>query len=133
MELTEVQINEIAELLDCGMICYYHKLTGNIESITDPDNPYFDPEPWQDVIDKIENDISNYVRFEQMNSNESFQVMKDFSMSLSDSQLKENLLRQLSKPKPFQKFKYQIDNSDYRNDWFEFKKKAYAEFVKSQL
>jgi len=35
--------------------------------------------------------------------------------------------------KPFQNFKYVIDNSNYRNDWFDFKHKAIEQIVKSIL
>ncbi len=133
MSLTEQNIEEIAELLDCGMICFYHRLTGTIESHPDPEDPYFDPEPWEDLIDKIESDLSNYERFEKMNSNEGFQVMEDFANSLSDIHFKDKLFDQLSNRKPFQNFKFMIDSSEYRQDWFDFKKKAYIEFVKGQI
>jgi len=82
MTLTKEHILEIAELLDCGMICFYHLSTGTIESHPDPYGPYYDPEPWQDIIDKIENNWHNYIRFEKMDSNEGFRVMEDFAFSL---------------------------------------------------
>ena len=72
MTLTEEHIAEIAELLDCGMTCFYHRPTGTIESHPDPGDLYFEPEFWQDLIDKIENDRDNYDRFEKMDSNQGF-------------------------------------------------------------
>lgn len=133
MKLTEQHIEEIAELLDCGMICFYHRPSGTIESHPDPNGPYFDPDPWQDLMEKIDSEWMNYVRFEKMDSREGFQVMEDFAYSMTDSKFRDKLLDQLSKRKPFQNFKFTIDTSEYRQDWFDFKKKAYIDFVKQQL
>lgn len=133
MTLTDEHISEIAELLDCGMICFYHRPTGTIESYPDPDDLYFDPEPWQDIIDKIENNWSSYDRFEKMDSNQGFQVMENFAHSLTDINFRNRILNRLSKRRPFQNFKLLIDSSDYRQAWFDFKKQAYIEFVKQQI
>lgn len=133
MELSDKHIEEIADLLDCGMLCFYHKPTGAIESHPDPNDPFFEGEEWEELIEKIEADWDNYIRFEKMSSREAFQVMEDFAGSLSDSPFQDKLFHQLSNRKPFQNFKYTIDNSKYREDWFDFKKKAYMEFVKGQI
>jgi hypothetical protein len=133
MTMTKEHILEIAELLDCGMICFYHLSTGTIESHPDPYDPYYDPEPWQDIIDKIENDWDNYIRFEKMDSNEGFRVMEDFAFSLPDLKFKEEILKRLTRRKPFQNFKALIDSSNYREEWFNYKKEAYIEFVKRQI
>ncbi|NHE57313.1 hypothetical protein [Cyclobacterium plantarum] len=129
----EKQIEEIADLLDCGMLCFYHRSTGTIESHPDPDDPFFDPEPWEDLMEKIEADWTNYDRFEKMESREAYQVMEKFAFSLDDAVFREEILQELSKRKPFQHFKMLIDDSEYRQDWFDFKKKAYIEFVKEQI
>ena len=84
MTFTDEIIIEIAGLLDCGMICYFHRPTGTIESHPDPNDPYFDPDPWQDIIDKVENDWDNYEQFEKMYSNQGFQIMENFAYSLTD-------------------------------------------------
>ena len=133
MTLSDEHIFEIAELLECGMICYYHRLTGVIESHPDPDDPYSDPEAWQDTIDKVENDWDSYETFKKMNSAEGFEVMEKFAYSLDDHRFRDKILDRLSKRKPFQNFKVLIDSSDYRQDWFKFKKNAYIDFVKEQV
>ncbi|MBD3630295.1 hypothetical protein [Cyclobacterium sp.] len=129
----EKQIEEIADLLDCGMLCFYHRPTGTVESHPDPDDPFFDPEPWEDLMEKIEADWTNYDRFEKMDSREAYQVMENFAFSLDDVVFREEILHELSKRKPFQHFKMLIDDSEYRQDWFDFKKNAYIEFVKEQI
>jgi len=133
VKITKEQISEIAELLDCGMICFYHRPTGTIESHPDPNSPFFDPEPWQDTIDRIENDWGNYDRFEKMDSTQGFQLMEDFAYSLTDEKFRDTIIEQLSRRRPFRNFKNLIDSSDYRQSWFEFKKNAYIDFVKKQI
>lgn len=133
MTLTEEHIADIAEWLECGMTCYFHRPTGTIEYHPDPLDPYFEPEILQDVIDRIEDDWDNYDRFEKMNSTEGFRVMENFAHALTDLKFQERILHRLSNPKPFQNFKILVESSEYREDWFEFKKNAYIEFVKRQI
>lgn len=131
MTISDDHISEIADLLDLGMICFYHRPTGTIESYPDLDDLY-DVGDWQDIIDKVEADQDNYVTFEKMNSNEGFKVMEQFAYALADADFSDQLLQRLSNRKPFQNFKRLIDDSDYRQDWFDFKKEAYNNFVKAQ-
>lgn len=131
--LTEEQISKIVELLDCGMICFYHQPSGTIESHPDPDDIYSDLEGWQDTIDKIQNDRDNYETFKKMNSTEGFELMEKFAHSLADTSFRNKILNGISKKKPFQNFKMLIDSSDYRQEWFDFKKNAYINFVKEQV
>lgn len=133
MSITEESIKEIAELLDCGELCFLHKPTGTLEHYPDPDNIYFEPEPWQETMDKIQSDQGNYIRFNQMDSWQSFQVMEDFASSIADDNFRTQLINLLSQRKPFSKFKYTIDNSSYRQNWFDFKEGAYIKWVHEQL
>lgn len=133
MAPTDEHIEEIAGMLECGNLCFFHKQTGAIEFHPDPDSPYFDTEIWQEVMDKIENDFLNYKRFDLMDSRQGFQVMEDFVETLTDSHFQSRLFQLLSERKPFSKFKMAIDNSDYRQNWFDFKKQAYIDWVREQL
>lgn len=133
MKISEKDIIEIADLLDCGMICFYHRSNGSIESYPDPESDFFDPEPWQDVIDKVENDEKNYLGFEKMDSNLAFKMMENFAHSQVDEAFKNHLFDRLSNRKPFQNFKLLVDSSAYREDWFDFKKKSNIDYVKLQI
>ena len=93
MKITDKQIEEIAEELECGMICFYHRPTGTIESYPDSDDLFFEPEPWQDIIDKIENDAENYDRFEKMDSTEGFQGDGKFCLLLDRYQFQRSNFR----------------------------------------
>lgn len=133
MNPTDEQIKEIAELLECGELCFFHSPTGAIEHHPDPDDAYFDSEPWQEVLDKIDSDWGNYKRFEKMDSRQGFRVMEDFTNTLSDEHFRTKLFQLLSESKPFRKFKWAIDNSQYRQDWFDFRSQAYIDWVREQL
>ena len=133
MTPTEEQIKEIAELLECGQLCFFHEPTGTVEHHSDPDDPYFDAELWQEIMDKLDADRVNYLRFDKMDSNQAFEVMEDFAHSLSDEKFRNRLFNQLAQRKPFSKFKWTIDNSEYRQDWFDFRLQAYIDWVRQQL
>ena len=115
MKITDKQIEEIAEELECGMICFYHRPTGTIESYPDSEDLFFEPEPWQDIIDKIENDAENYDKFEKMDSTEGFRVMENFAYSLTDINFRDQILDRLEKRKPFRNFKFLVETSNYRS------------------
>lgn len=133
MTLTDEHIVEIANLLECGMTCSFHSPTGAIEYYPDPLKHDFDSELWQDVIDKVHNDWGNYIQFEGIDSNQGFKLMENFAYSLTDSNFRDKILDRISRKKPFQNFRLLIDSSDYRQDWFDFKKKAYIDYVKQQI
>ncbi|GBD89199.1 hypothetical protein BMS3Abin03_03149 [bacterium BMS3Abin03] len=47
--------------------------------------------------------------------------------------MKENLFKILNRRSPFANFKAEIDESDYRERWFEFRDKKYEEYVREEL
>jgi len=133
--LSNKQISEIAEDLDLGMNCYLNLKSGEIKSIIDHDSlGEVDEELWGDDIREIEENYEDYFAFERMNSNESFEVMADFAESIDDERIRRKLMNALNRSKPFRNFKWAIDNSgEYRDQWFEFKKNRYIEYVKEQI
>lgn len=64
---------------------------------------------------------NSYIRIQKMNSNQSFRVMEAFLENIKSESLREKLDNALRVSKPFRNFKYLIDNSDYRQNWFDFK------------
>lgn len=122
--LTQVQIKEIAEMLDCGFRCFLN--TQNDETLFIPDTlhyPELESEAWDEELQKLDDNFSDYVEFESLESSDSFQIMASFVDTLKDSNpLKSALSRALSNSKPFRGFKFLVDNSgDYRQAWFDFK------------
>ena len=89
---------------------------------------------WSDAINEIDSNIGDYIQIEGMHSHDSFRVMENFIDTLDNERLKDKLIDALSRRKPFQNFKFAIDNSgQYRDKWFKFKENALTEWVESQL
>jgi hypothetical protein len=135
MKLTEKQIEEIADDLDCGMRCFYYQKTCEIKTLLNFDCWIgADEELWEEESNEIENNWVDYFEFEGFESHESFQIMVDFAEVVDDTGLQNKLINALNIPKPFQNFKWQIDNSgEYRQQWFDFKKMRYIQWVKKQI
>lgn len=134
MAYKEETIIELADLIDCGLVCYLHKESEEIESFPeDIDLDIEEEDPWQEVIDKIDNHPDQYIRIEKMDSNQAFRVMVRFAEIVDSDKLREKLFNALNHGKPFRNFKYLIDNSDYRQDWFDFKLEQNVLWVKEQI
>ena len=135
MKPTEKQIEEIADYLDCGMRCYFNLKTGDIKILPNFDDWLgADEEPWQDEIRKIDEAGGDCLEFEGFETHESFQIMIDFAERIEEPKLRDELIKILNRPKPFRNFKWQIDRSGvYRQQWFDFKKMRYVNWVKEQI
>ncbi|MBL4939458.1 MAG: hypothetical protein JKY16_04155 [Lutibacter sp.] len=129
-------IKEIAENLDCGFICYYNSNTNEIVTIPNFSN-ISDKEEFKEIIqedlEKVNKQKIDFVKFEVLESFESFKIMERFVEQISDKQFKSELENILQKKKPFQNFKYLIDNSDYRQKWYDFKQRELERIVENQL
>lgn len=135
MELTQEQIKSIAEELQMGMIVYANIETKEIKPLPDfNNNIYAEEEMWEADIKEIEENIDEYLVFENMSTGESFRIMEEFAETVKDRTLQNRLFNSLSRPKPFRHFNDIIDNSGKnRDEWFAFKNSKYTEFVKDQL
>jgi hypothetical protein len=134
--LTQEQIIEIAEELDCGFRSFWNKTNGELLFIPNELKfPGMDIEAWSEEIEKLDANFSDYVEIESMQSYESFEIMVDFVETIPDSnKLKDRLMYALNKKKPFREFKFVIDNSgDYRQKWFDFKNENLQKWVLNQF
>ena len=135
--LTTEQIKQVADELDCGNNCYWHKTTGELMFIPEGVENYdFNPgEGWDEQLEKLENYPDDYVEIDRMRSHGSFQVMEAFVETLaSSSNIAKRLTYALGNKKPFQGFKYIIDNSgDVRQMWFDFKTQATKNWVHEKV
>ena len=131
---TKEQIKEISDQLNCGFRAFYHKLSGELIFVPDTDK-HFDMETdaWQDELDKLDNNFLEYQQIDAMESRESFDVMVDFAENISDKHLRNKLIEALNSKKPFRAFKFIIDDSTERENWFAFKDKRYIEWTEDQL
>ena len=135
IDIKPEMLKEIAEMLDAGMVCFYHKTTGEMEYYPDEDsNPGFDDEAWADVIEKVDADYDNYLRFEGMSSSESFRVMEGFISNIEDIPTHNAFIEAISRKKPFRQFGELLFNyPDLREQWFVYKSESYIDYVKEQM
>lgn len=133
MELSEQQINEIAEDLECGMRVFLNIKTNEIKTILDWDELASD-EFWETELSEIEESPGKYIEFNKMDRDKGFRLMKDFVETVKDKELKKKLELGLNLSKPFKNFKDIIDYDHvYRQRWFDFKHNYYIDLVKTQL
>jgi Uncharacterised protein family (UPF0158) len=135
IEIKPEKIKEIAEMLDAGMICFYHKINGEMEYYPDMDrNPGFGEEMWTDVIEKVDENYSDYLRFEGISSFEAFRVMEYFIDDIEDIPLHNKFIDAISRKKPFRQFgDLLLYYPDLRQQWFAYKLERYIEFLKEQV
>ncbi|NRR92404.1 hypothetical protein HSX10_12575 [Winogradskyella undariae] len=129
-------IKEIAQELDCGFDCYYNIKTDEIVAI--PSFAQFSDEEdfkeaFSDSLENVEKHKTDFIKFESLESFESFKIMELFVEQLSDQNIKSELENILANKKPFQNFKHKIDHSEFRQSWFEFKKSELEKIVENQL
>jgi hypothetical protein len=130
------KIKDIADHLDMGMICFFHKPTGELEYYPDELRGYagFDEEVWQETIDKVQNNYHEYIRFEAMDSHESFEILEAFVATIEDERIRQRFEDAISFKRPFQNFKQLLPNyPELRQQWFAFKDKRYVEWVSEQV
>ncbi len=133
IQLSNKQIETIAEELDCGLRCLYNIRTNEIKSIIDTQDPLDLTDDLEEELAEIEENLDDYFEFEKMDSRTSFQVMEEFIDEIPDERFQNRLINALNKPKPFRNFKFEIDeNGDYRQAWFDFKKQKMIEWVNNQ-
>ena len=126
----------IAQELDCGFDCYYNSKTNEIIAIPSF-SQFSDEENFKEAfrtnLEKIEKHQADFIKFEVLESFESFKIMERFIEQRTDEKLKTELENILTNKKPFQNFKHKIDQSDFRQSWFEFKQSELEQIVERQL
>lgn len=129
-------INEIAQNIDCGQECYYNQKTNEIVSIPslffEVDEDEFN-EVFGEQFKKINEQEADFIKFEPLQSFESFKIMERFADRVPDVEFQIKLKNNLAKRKPFQHFKHAVDCSDYRQDWFDFKQAEIEKIVEKIL
>ena len=117
-------IKEIAQELDCGNDCFYNIKTKEIITIPSFFETLDETEfkkIFQSDLTRIEKQKDDLIKFEVLESFQSLKIMEEFVRQLSDQQLQSELENILANKKPFQNFKFIIEQTEFRNNWFEFK------------
>jgi len=134
-EITPETLKDIAEMLDMGMVCFYHKPSGEMDYYpNDLKNLSFDEEPWAETINKIEANLDDYIRFEGMSSHEAFGIMEDFVGGIDHIPTHNKCIDAISQKKPFRNFNDLLGYyPDLRQEWFSYKLERYMAYVKTQV
>lgn len=129
-------INEIAQEIECGNDCYYNPKNNEIIMIPNLDD-MMDEDEFNDAfgaeLKKVRKNKSEYIKIEVLKSAESFKIMESLITQIADKQFQAELENILEQKKPFQNFKSKIDNSDYRQNWFDFKQNELEKIVELLL
>ncbi len=71
--------------------------------------------------------------FEPLESFESFKIMEQFVGTLGNGTLRNRVVKALNRRRPFANFKAIVENSEYRQEWFDFKKAWLESHVKKTI
>ncbi|MCB0745383.1 MAG: hypothetical protein KDC67_15860 [Ignavibacteriae bacterium] len=129
-------IKNIAQELDCGFDCYFNVRTNEIivipgiSYVVDQDDF---KKAFEEDFKRIENNKTDFIKFDVLESFESFKIMELFVQQLTDKNLKTELRKVLENKKPFQNFKIKVDQSNFRQNWFDFKQKEIEKKVETKL
>jgi hypothetical protein len=134
--LNPLVLNDIVQSIDSGSVCYLNKKTNELIEIPEFSHQ-IDEQQYATTFHKeleiIKKNESDFVKIETLTSNESFNIMKAFTEQLTEIVFQEKLADALKGKKPFQYFKRLVDDSAYRQNWFDFKENKLRELVLKRL
>ena len=118
-----------------GLTCYYHLKTGEVESHPDESaHSSYDEETWKEVIDKIDANLDDYMRFDVMESRESFYMMRDYIATIQDAGVQKTISTAIELKKPFLQFKNMlIQHPELKESWYNYKQQAYIDHIQEQI
>ncbi len=137
-------INSIAQSIDAGLVCYINTQTMEVveifKELFDTYDFDFDEEDDEfeidDVAKSLKEDLNKIEGWESsivinpLESHESFKIMQSFiDKTIPEGNIQEKLIGALNRKRPFANFRNLIDNSDYLQDWYDFKQNYLEEHV----
>ena len=132
MKLSKEMINKMAQELETKMKVYLNKETLEYESVLDWDD-MDDSGLWENEARKIEKKWKDYIVITKMETWESFKIMENFVDEVDDARLREDLIKILNRKSPFANFKMEVESSNYRQKWFDFRTKSYEDYIRDEL
>jgi hypothetical protein len=132
MKVSSEIIYKIAQKLEAGMIVYLNTKTSEFESVLDWDDMN-EPGFWEKETRKIEKKWKDYIIITRMESREAFRVMENFVDEVDNIKLKKDLIKILNQKSPFANFKMEVESSNHRQKWFDFRTKSYGDYIREQL
>lgn len=115
------------------MKCYIHTKTLKIVCMPDLDEFGYDEEYFVEEREFIEEEWPDIEEIEKMPSSEAFRVMEDFAGLVADRKLQNRLINAFEKRKPFRHFKFEVENSVAREEWFKYRDERNYDWVLQQV
>ncbi len=128
-------LKPIAMSIDHGSICYLNPDTMEMEQL--PQMLIEDPHEFEMITgfglkdaDLKHTKWSKCYEFKPLDSHESFQIMYNYTHTLDEESILDELIDILYKSKPFAGFKHAIHRYGLSDDWYQFKNSAIETHVK---
>ena len=131
-------VAEVADSLTAGFVCFVNPDTLETEDI--PQQILNEPGDFEAMTGESIEDLNQKhigwekcIKIEPPASYDSYKIMEHFAEKVPNAGMREKLIDVLNERKPFANFKRIIDNSDYRQDWFDFRQARLEEYVYEEL
>jgi hypothetical protein len=140
-------VHDVAEYIDCGLVCFINPETLEVEEIPKGmldgfsdfsiNREFEDEDEDEDEDDDeqkfLHEEWESCISVEPRESSESFKIMEKFVDEVNDKNLKNKLINALNNRKPFANFKNIVESSDHRKEWFAFKQRQLEILVWEEL
>ena len=136
LSLTEKEVDLIATQLLKGNVCFYQVDKKKIHHLPDDEDHFnYDLTPEEeDLLDEIEDQPENYAEFTRLEPAQEHELMQDFvDRRVKERTLAEDLVSALSNPKATTAFRFLLDGSKYKEEWTEFLRGKYQDWIKEQV
>lgn len=129
-------IKEIAEWLDTHHVVFLHQETQEILTYPVAENGFTDEEfdyIEQEVMEVVNADPGQYIRFDPLDSRESFQMMEDFIETIKNERIRARLIDAISIKKPFRNFRNAVEDEGILDDWYAYKDAYLQMYVRDRV
>ena len=138
MDYPQEIIRNIAQEIDMGMICYLNTDTMELDSVLGSSYDAYISGDYDDMYKQVYDKVNTWehsICIEPLQSWESFKIMECFIQEVipENNGLKDRLDKAISCKHPFRNFKFLIEGSPFRQDWFDFKQQQLEIHVRSLL
>jgi len=130
-------VSEIAENIDCGLVCYLNPETLELEEVSK--NLAMDPEEFEQCTGESWDETFKHgqwdrcITIEPREPNEAFKIMEHFVNEIDDARFAQRLSDILNRKRPFANFKAHVEGSKYRQQWFDFKQSELERLVWDEI
>jgi hypothetical protein len=134
VSISKGYIHQIAQSLDCGMICFVNPNTYELEDVPHDFlcGMYHDA-TWQEVVNRIDR-WEKYIAIDRPGHTESVEIMRSFvERYIPKGGLKEELDNVLSLHRPDTNFHRIVGKSDYHHKWVAHNRRHMMKHIRRKL